>query len=203
MNTRAVPSLRLLTPFALALALGGCYDYYFPWLGTSLVVAAPFLYLLAGWQATYRQRWIYGLAFSIWCFGFGYFHLVAHNETRQLDHFAAKIGEARYLVGTIYEAPARGTKMKVPLLVEAIGNSPDSLQKCSGHLLLFLDITPQTDSLQYGARLGIHTTIHPTEPAKNPYAFDYGRYLHFQNIHFQAFVKGDSLVRLSTGHGYA
>ena len=203
MNTRAVPSLRLLTPFALALALGGCYDYYFPWLGTSLVVAAPFLYLLAGWQAPYRQRWIYGLAFSIWCFGFGYFHLVAHNETRQLDHFAAKIGEAHYLVGTIYEAPARGTKMKVPLLVEAIGNSPDSLQKCSGHLLLFLDITPQTDSLQYGARLGIHTTIHPTEPAKNPYAFDYGRYLHFQNIHFQAFVKEDSLVRLSTGHGHA
>ncbi len=202
MNTRAIPALRLLVPFALALGLGGYYDWYLPWLGIALIVCAPILYLLAGWEARYRYRWIYGALFSLWCFGFGYYHIVEHNESRQPDHFAPQIQGGHYLVGSIYEAPSRGSKLKVPLLVEAIGPSPDSLTKCSGHLLVFLDITAQTDSLHYGDRLGIHATVHPTEPAKNPYAFDYGRYLHYQNIHYQTFIKGDSLVRLSKGHGY-
>ncbi len=203
MSPRAIPALRLLGPFALALGISGHNDYYLPWLGTLLAVSAPVIYLLASWQFDYRHRWVYGLLFSIWWFGFGYYHLADYHETRLPDHFAPQIQQVRYVVGSIYAAPAHGAKLKVPLLVEAIGTSPDSLQKCSGHLLLFLDITPQTDSLQYGDRLGIRLTINPTASAKNPHAFDYSRYLHFQNIHFQSFVKPDSLVRLSTGHGYA
>ncbi len=70
-----------------------------------------------------------------------------------------------------------------------------------GNLLLFLQIDPQSEALRYGDRVVIRATVRPTEPPKNPHVFDYSRYLHFQNIHFQAFVKPDSLVRLSSGHG--
>ena len=202
MTPRAVPFLRLLIPFALSLGIGGHYDWYAPWLGTMLVFCAPLLYYLAGWQFAYRYRWVYGLLFSIWWFGFGYYHLVDHNETRRPDHFAPQIQTVRYVVGSIYESPSRGAKRKVPLLVEAVGSSLDSLQRCSGHLLIFLDVTAQTDSLRYGDRLGIRTTVRPTESPKNPHAFDYRQYLHYQNIHFQAFVQTDSLIRLSTGHGH-
>ena len=203
MHARSAPYLRLLCPFALALGIGGCYDLHLPWLGVLLIVFAPLLYFLAGWQFPYRQRWIYGLLFSLWSFGFGYFHITRHNELRQTGHFAERVQQSHYVLGTISEAPAKGTKLKVSLLVEAVGVAPDSMQVCTGHLLLFLDISPQTDSLQYGDRLGVRTTLRPTEPPKNPHAFDYGRYLHFQNLHFQSFVKPDSLIRLSGGHGYA
>ncbi len=203
MTARAAPYLRLLGPFAIALGIGGCYDLHLPWLGAFLIGSAPLLFLLAGWSFPYRFRWVYGLLFSTWLFGFGWFHVEQFNELRQDGHFAGSVPQAHYLVGTICEAPSRGSKLKVPLQVEAIGTAPDSLLPYTGHLLLFLDITEQSDSLHYGDRLGICTTIRPTEPPKNPYAFDYSRYLHFQNIHFQAFVKPDSLIHLSTGHGFA
>ncbi len=203
MHARATPYLRLLCPFALALGIGGCHDLYLPWLGALLIVFAPVLYFLASWQFPYRLRWIYGLLFSLWSFGFGFYHITRHNELRQPGHFAERVQQSHYVVGTVSEAPSRGTKLKIVLLVEAIGATPDSLEVCAGHLLLFLDISPQTDRLQYGDRLGIRATPRPTEPPKNPHAFDYGRYLHFQNLHFQSFVRQDSLLRLSGGHGYA
>lgn len=203
MTPRSTPFLRLLCPFAIALALGGHYDRYLPWLGTFLVVSACCLFFLAGWQFTYRYRWVYGFMFSLWLFGFGYYHIVDHNELSQPEHFAQHRQPDQYIMGTICEAPSSGAKLKVVLAVEAGGPTPDSLELCTGHLIVFLDISPQTDSMGYGDRLGIRTTLRATEPPKNPYAFDYGRYLHFQNIHYQSFVKPDSLMRLSVGHGYA
>jgi len=203
MNPRATPFLRLLGPFAIALSAGGCLDVYLPGLGSCLIASASVLFFLAGYPFPFRYRWIYGCAFSLWLGGFGYYHVVGNNELRQPAHFGRLVPAAHYVVGTIGEAPSRGSKLKVVLQVEAMGPSPDSLINCTGHLLVFLPISGQTDSLKYGDRLGLRTSIQATEPPKNPHAFDYGRYLHFQNIHFQAFAKEDALVRLSIGHGYA
>ncbi|MBK7939440.1 MAG: DUF4131 domain-containing protein [Lewinellaceae bacterium] len=66
----------------------------------------------------------------------------------------------------------------------------------------FLPGTPQSETLRYGDRVAVRASIRLAESSRKPaHAFDYGRYLHFQNIHFQSFVKTDSLVLLSRGHG--
>ena len=76
------------------------------------------------------------------------------------------------------------------------------MQSVSGNLLLFLNIDTITDKIRYGDRIGAYAMVQPCEGPKNPDAFDYRRYLHFQNIHYQAFVKTDSVAVLSHGHGY-
>lgn len=203
MNLRATPYLRLFVPFALGLVLGGWLDAPIPGLGYGLAIIAGVVIFLASQKIHYRYRWLFGAVCALGLFGLGYFHIVRYNEIRQVNHFSNKIQGAHFCIGTVYDAPGKGVRLKVPVRVEAVGKSPDSLEAACGNLLLFLDITPETEALRYGDRLGIHATAHPTEPPKNPHAFDYGRYLHFQNIHFQAFVKPDSFVLMSSGHGNA
>jgi len=201
-NLRASPCLRLFVPFALGLALGGYSDQPIPGLGFALAISAGVICAIALLKIPYRYRWIFGTFASLVLFGTGYFHVVRYNEIRQAGHFSEKIKDSHYWVGTVYDAPGKGAKLKVPVRVEAVGVLPDSLKPATGNILLFLDITEKTASLRYGDRVGFRATVRPTEPPKNPHAFDYDRYLHFQNIHFQSFVKTDSVFVLSSGHGH-
>jgi competence protein ComEC len=204
MNHRYTPYLRFIVPFLLGLAVGGQIDEPVPNLGPILLFGAFLALVLAIRKIPYRYRWVFGAYLHVLLFFAGYFHCVAHNELRRPGHFSEKItAGAQYVIGTVYQAPSHGTKLKVPLRVEAIGASPDSMETGVGNILLFLDISPDTDSIRYGDRLGIYASIRPCEPPKNPYAFDYRRYLHFQNIHYQAFVKPESLTLLSRNHGNA
>ncbi|MFN0035435.1 MAG: ComEC/Rec2 family competence protein [Saprospiraceae bacterium] len=203
MSIHAAPFLRFIVPFVLGLAIGGWLDVPLPGLGWGLMVGAAIAGFLTVQKFAYRYRWVFGVHLHLLLFAFGYFHIVGHNEVRQPGHFSSKIQDCRYVLGTVYEAPSKGAKMKVPMRVEAIGTSPDSLQNVAGNIILFLEITSFTHSIRYGDRLGFRATVRPTEPPKNPHAFDYGRYLHFQNIHHQAFVNADSIFRLSSGHGWS
>ena len=202
MNHRYTPYLRFIVPFVLGLAVGGWIDQPVPNLGPFLLTGMLLAVLLAVRKISYRYRWVFRAWLHVLLFGAGYFHCVAYNELRSTGHFAEKTSPgAQYLIGTVYKSPSHGAKLKVPVQVEAIGTSPDSLETTTGHLLLFLDLSAETDSIRYGDRLGMYATVRPCEPPKNPHAFDYRRYLHFQNIHYQAFVKTDSLAVLSRDHG--
>ena len=201
MNLRAVPYLRLFIPFALGLSAGGWLDVPVPGLGYGLLIGASVVAILAFYSFPYRYRWVFGAVFSPLLFAAGYFHITAYNELRRPGHFSDRVREGRYFIGTVYDAPSKGARWKIPLHIEAVGSTPDSLQAAGGNLLLFLQNTTGKQDIRYGDRVAVRAVAMPTEPPKNPHVFDYGQYLHFQNIHFQSFVKPDSLVLLSSGHG--
>lgn len=166
MSIHAAPFLRFIVPFVLGLAIGGWLDVPLPGLGWGLMVGAAIAGFLTVQKFAYRYRWVFGVHLHLLLFAFGYFHIVGHNEVRQPGHFSSKIQDCRYVLGTVYEAPSKGAKMKVPMRVEAIGTSPDSLQNVAGNIILFLEITSFTHSIRYGDRLGFRATVRPTEPPK-------------------------------------
>ena len=202
MNPHGIPYLRFVVPFSLGLALGAWLDIPVPGLAGALLLGAVLGAVLAVQKFAYRYRWVFGAYIHVLLFAFGYFHIVNNHELRRPGHFVAELETAQYFLGTVYEAPSRGSKCKVPVHLEAIGSRPDSFKTVTGNVMLFLDYSPLADSIRYGDRLGFQAVVRPTEAPKNPHAFNYKRYLHFQNIHFQAFVKPDSLQRLSEGNGW-
>ncbi len=201
MNQRNAPFLRLIVPFALGTALGGWLDQAPNCLYWLFYAAVALSLLLAIRRYQYRHRWFFGAVLHACLLLAGFILTVQHNELRRPDHFSAQKKSGGYFVCTVYEAPSHGAKTKIPVRVEAMGAAPDSLTPMRGNLLLFLDPSPLADSIRYGDRLGIRAAVLPTEPPKNPHVFDYKRYLHYQNIHFQSFVEPDSVLLLSTGHG--
>lgn len=202
MNSRQIPFLRLLLPWAAGIAAGAWINRPLPGLAYGLLAGALLLVFLAKQRYAYRFRWAFGSLLFLLLLGAGYFSGQSHDERFQPRHFFRLCPDADFFIGTVYDAPSKGARLKVPLRVEAAGPGPDSLAGCSGNILLFLEITPETERLQYGDRLWVRADIQPTQPPKNPYAFDYRQYLHFQNIHYQCFVKNRSYGVLATGLGH-
>jgi competence protein ComEC len=160
------------------------------------------LIFLAYRRFDYRYRWIFGTGLSLWCFAACYYHIVSYDESKLPRHFSTQLNGPVWMIGLVNDAPSKGARLKVPIRVEAIGGSPDSLAPTNGNLLLLVDVADSSQpEIRYGDRIVTRATVMPTEPPKNPYAFDYRRYLHFQNIHYQAFVKSQAVRVLSSGHG--
>lgn len=197
------PYVRIVVPLSLGIILSSWLEYLPPYSGCIITLSALGVAYLSEQQYEYRNRWMFGTVYATFLVLFGYCYSLWYNELNQSTHFSKQEQPVQYSVGTIYEAPSKGNRLKVPVRVEAAGSGFDLLKPASGNVLLFLEITPETELLRYGDRIGVRAVVRHTQPTSNPHAFDYGRYLHFQNIHYQAFVRPDSVVVLSTGHGYA
>lgn len=198
----ATPFLRLLLPFVFGLSLGNVFDLPVPGLGFGLVLGAALLAVLAKHRFPYARRWVFGAYSAVYFLVAGYWHIVSYNELRRNDHFSNLNLPVQCVVGTVCEAPTYGSRVRVPLRVEAAGDSARGLVPCSGRLMLFLKADTLANGIRYGDGLKVWARIGPTEGPKNPHAFDYRRYLHFQNIHFQAFPKSDSVQLLGRDRGH-
>jgi competence protein ComEC len=201
MNPRHTPFLRLFLPWAVGILAGACLEQPIPGLGWVLLGSGILLLFMARKKYAYRYRWVFGTVLIGTLLGAGYWHVVAHDERRQADHFSRICPEATVFCGIVNDSPSKGTKVKIPLCLEAAGTATDSFQKCSGQVLLFIEPSAASEQLRYGDRIWVAAQMRQVLPPKNPHAFDYKRYLHFQNIHFQAFVKDRSFGVLATGFG--
>jgi competence protein ComEC len=198
---RTTPFVRLLFPLAAGIALSQWIAQPLSYGPRWLAIVGILLLAAAGWRYPFRFRWIFGVVLHLALAFAGYYHGIRYNELQRPDHFS-HYPAAQWVLGVAYDAPSTGTRLKIPLRVEAVGIEPDALQPASGNLLLFVEETPGTEAVRYGDRLLVRALVRPAEAAKNPHAFDYRRYLHFQNIHYTAFVRPDSLHVQSSGHGY-
>jgi competence protein ComEC len=202
MNARSYPFLRLLAPALAGLVLGSQLAFSPSWLPAALLAGALLLFPLAFVSFPYRRRWIFGALWSLWLLGAAWLHIAGYDERVQPDHFArcGALPDTLALLGEVYDAPGHGARLKVPVRVLALARD-SGWAPCSGHLLLLADTTGPV--FQYGDRLLVRGVVQEVPPPQNPDAFDYQRYLHFQNIHYQSFVRDSQVQVYARGHGYA
>lgn len=197
MNLRDKPFLRLIVPFCLGIY---CGENPLPACLPPALWAIPVLasVLLAFTRYQYRFRWVFGAVLMCCLFCGGFFLSASFNELGNPVHFSRGNMKISQFVAEVTEAPAYGARVKIPVRMLAAG---DSLIPVTGNLMLFLDKMPDSATIGYGDRIIVTGEPLPTEPAKNPYAFNYARYLHFRNIHHQCFTNGTDVVVVSSGHG--
>ncbi len=193
--------LRLLVPFLTGIAMGATVAFPLPGLWVGVVVGGVALLWLGFRRQDYRYRWAYGLFLSAWLLAVGYGYAVEHDERRLPRHFSKVCPKAVAFVGVIGDVPDKGGKLKVLLHVQAGAEQSGTWYACEGYLLLFLNPTPEAEVLRYGDRLWVSARAVPVEPPKNPRALDYQRYLHFHNVHYQAFVRDGAFGVIDSGHG--
>ncbi|TNE56340.1 MAG: ComEC family competence protein [Bacteroidetes bacterium] len=202
MHPRHIPFFRLFLPWALGIALSIWADRPVPGLEYGLAAGAVLLFLLVRRQFHYRYRWVFGSLLLVTVLMAGYYHGLANDERRASSHFNRIPGLPTVFYGMVYELPVKGRKIKIPLRLEAAGPSASELRPCTGHVLLFLDPTPEAGRLRYGDKIWVQAAIRPVSGPMNPHAFDYRQYLHFRNIHYQAFVQEQSYGVIATGYGH-
>lgn len=197
MNLRDKPFLRLIIPFCLGICCGENPE---PLTLPHTLWAIPALatLLLAFTRYQYRFRWVFGVSLICCLFCSGFFLSGAFNELGNPGHFSKKSATISQFVAEVIEAPSLGSRVKIPVRMLAAG---DSMTPTTGNLMLFLDKMPDSVTIRYGDRIVVTGEPVRTEPAKNPCAFDYARYLHFRNIHHQCFAHGHEVAVVSSGHG--
>ncbi|MBK9015336.1 MAG: ComEC family competence protein [Saprospiraceae bacterium] len=195
LNWREIPFVRLLLPFLVGILLAIQFNLPIPGLPLVFVALVVLQLLSQKLRGLYRYRWLPGLLLSTALLVLGYGVTWQHNELNHASHFS-KVeppDDGMVLVGEVADAPVRKENwVKIELGISATGPTTDSLEPATGSLLLYLQRDSAAESLAYGDQLVISGKASTVEPPDNPHAFDYGRYLHFQNIHYQAFVKNGS-----------
>lgn len=137
---------------------------------------------------TYSKRWVAGLAINFFLFLLGYQLTYYQNDLHDAQHFKQSIAEENLIIGIINKVPSeKNGRIKVELTTQATGTTPQNIKPCNGKIVAYLKNEPAA-ALKYGDQLLIKSTIRPIQSIKNPDAFDFKNYLHFQNIHFQLFA---------------
>ena len=200
-NWKEIPFVRFFFPFAIGISIANFLENNHPiWYGLFFCFVMIRL-VLALKKVPFQFRWIHGfVAYSIiflsgylWCFHF--------NELQSKNHFNYQLSEENIIIGQITNTPTVGNYLKATLSTHQIGKSSDSLNNCNGNLLVYLK-NDSTTQLNYGDIIAFKGRIQKVEPPKNPYSFDYQRYLHFQNIHYQVFInKLDNWKLLASQQG--
>lgn len=204
MNWREVPFARLLLPFVI----GILFAIYSPWqpplayLSLGLLIITGLLIYLNVVKTAFRLRWMYGLVVSIFLAWLGWQLTNLSNELNQANHFESAITEQNVIVGTIAQMQPTSTgKARLQLRLEAIGEPEGVLLSATGNLLAYLD-SSALGVLNYGDQVSLVANITPIEPPKNPKAFDFARFMHFKNIHYQAFVRPENWRLLEQASGF-
>jgi competence protein ComEC len=198
MSWKTTPFFRLLPPLSIGIFLSEYIGFdAFP-VNICVLLSAITIIISAAFQYKHRNMWQFGAMLQIFLLIFGYCATIKHNELRDDAHFSKK-DQITWFSGICSEAITKGVRYKIPIKIEAVGTNEDSIISASGNLICFLDSTYA--SLKYGDKVLIKCKPFKVKGANNPNAFDYGRYLHFQNIHYQAFIKKDSLKVLSQDNG--
>jgi competence protein ComEC len=194
MNTwHTMPFVRLILPFSLGILSAS----FFPFVPSSALFCMPivsflFLLFLALKQQRFRFRGLFGIPLSIFLFSIGYLSTALHDDRNQPNHFSQSLSEGSpiTLMGIVEEKVDKGKNIRITLNIKELCDNPDSLLPAAGNLLLYLkkDST-LTLPPQYGDVLLVQTTVRAIEGPKNPDAMDFKQYWHFQNIHYQGFIK--------------
>lgn len=192
MNWREYPMARLLLPLMAGILSGTVVEGGQQW--AYLAVLALLAGGLAYWQRgrqQYGRRWPFGLALSFFLLGSGMLLSYAHDERRTHYHFSqlSPADEEMALLCRIESIEPGARKLKAKVAVQAIAAEDGQMQPSAGKLLAYLDIDAPSRALAAGDIVMLKAKPQPIPPPLNPKTFDYARYLHFQNIHYQAFIR--------------
>ncbi|MGK0366836.1 MAG: competence protein ComEC, partial [Saprospiraceae bacterium] len=75
------------------------------------------------------------------------------------------------------------------LLVDKLRSDSSKFHQASGNILVYINRDSLSENLEYGDRVSVFGTVRKLTGAKNPNAFNFKDFQHYQNIHYQLFLK--------------
>ena len=202
MEIRANPYLRLLPPFCLGIALAENLAIPISMLITLLLCSGLAVLFWARRKYAYQWRWWFGFCLFIFLVSAGLFRGTLHDERSAAAHFTLydeNSFQKQELRVRVEEPPQPGKNYKLVVQILRVRDSLLCWQSASARAILYLKT--DTCPYQYGDELLVRAGMRKPEAPKNPDAFDYQRYLHFRNIHLQAFTDKESVALVSRRNG--
>ncbi|MEI6764762.1 MAG: ComEC/Rec2 family competence protein [Bacteroidota bacterium] len=203
------PLLRVLIPFIGGVGAALSMDRSFHIHIAVFIVLAFFcgLFSLFAYKwVQYRQRWIFGLAVTIFFLLCG-FEITMQRTAKFNAGFPEKISEqSRFLAMRITEpisVKEKSCKAVVELLAISDSNGPQkALQwhviKCNA--IAYVAKDSMAEQLKYGDIILADAPLKEVAPPQNPYQYDYKSYLARKGVYHQVYIRNNKWRMLSRGH---
>ena len=202
MQWRQFPFIRLGLPLFLGVAVAiDCSRHADP----TLLVAAYagvvlLLSILNQVRVGYAQRWIFGLVLNIALFLCAFCLGIVNHEVNWHNHFLEHLDVQNYFTGEVKEIKQIKKTRRIVLDVKRVMSKGSASVAARGRLLVYL---PAADTLEEDLVVGQELTVYgwgrPIPGPKNPGGFDFRRFMHGQNVHYQIFVKPGEWRVMSSG----
>ncbi|MDR1791863.1 MAG: competence protein ComEC family protein [Bacteroidales bacterium] len=195
------PLLRFFPPFIGGILLA--FLFHFPpfliyFTVTILVVCVIFLCLIAIFKIQKQiLKNVLGM-FFIFSISLIYtdLHIKSAQPPAQLYQSCNNI-----FIGTITQTPSVSEKsVKLRIRLEKY-RSNDTFFSCSTLANVYISRSPAAQNLKYGDKLIFKSNLQEISPPKNPYEFDYQRYLKVKSIYLYGFVANGRWQILSENNG--
>jgi len=189
-----VPFFKLLLPFTGGIIMALVLDFQFSPLQAIVVVSSLFGLLIASFAIpfTWAYRWVFGVVVSLFLF-------VAGFSLTQLTQSSSAIDQSQdyRTIARVIDAPEvrlSSTRVHVTLTMVHSNNEWKSVNEKS--LLYFSASDSLVSELKYGDVLVLKSNFTAPPDAKNPYQFNYAKYLAKRNIYWVSFVPADHWMRV-------
>lgn len=195
---RQMPFLRVAIPFIFGILFSIYFDKWHSFFFIFLLLSFTTLCFFQFFKNQYKRRWLFGLSMSLFVFSVAYYRTWSINELHDKSHFSHYLSDKKlYFEGQIADMPViKGKRVKTKIKVHKMGFSPDSLFSVSGNVLTYIEKDSISTKIEYGDQLVFHQKLNVITPPTNPEAFDYKQFLHFQNIHYQIFIKENEYQKI-------
>jgi len=164
------------------------------------VVALISLFFLVITSAFYQHRisrLVAGAAAFTIVFLLGYVLVNQRTQRLQSNHIIHHADSIQDYVGHIVKTPEwREKSWRIVLNVTDIKTS--RWRKASGKVQLYIRRENEAHFLHFGDLLLVRGAPLEVQPPANPYEFDFRKYLSYQQIHHQQFLKAGDVTKLSS-----
>lgn len=194
---KTAPFLRLLASLIIGVVIGLYLEveiHSLIFLGLVFTIVY-FLFNFSPQHFRFKYRLIQGLLINILFILLGTFLIWQKDIRHRHDWYGPSLNENSYVMVTLSEPPIEKAKsLKALATVESIINHDSSVKK-TGNIILYFSKDSLLPSLHYGDRILLKNKLKPIKNTGNPGAFDYERYMAFQQIFHQAYLKkGDYVI---------
>ncbi len=187
-NWHEIPFIRILIPLIIGIITA---IYFQPFVEpTKFLIPFLFVFLmLFHFGKRFILRPFFGITLFLFLFCFGNFITINNQEIRDKDHYSNYVTDSNFIEGKIISEPVDGNSIKCEIELNKIGINKDSLFNCSGKIIIYFKKELIKPELNYGDLIIAKIKLNKIEPVKNPYAFNFKKYLKLKNINYQGFLK--------------
>jgi competence protein ComEC len=196
-----VPIVRILLAFATGVGTAMFYDINH-WLALSYfgVFLLAFIGLPSIFKA-FQQRWLSGIPGILMFYFAGILTHTYQNNLFHDSHFSYVPNAKTFLVRIDEEPIKKSHSYKMRAKVLQCTNTSNQLITTTGNVLLYISKNQLQRLPNYGDVLLLNANdVREVPPPKNPFEFDYKRYLAFNHIHHQTYLKQGQLVYTQINH---
>lgn len=189
--------VRIAAFFVAGILLG----IYQPQLGIttrlSLTGAFAVLYFVISLRYPRQRAWV-GTIGLVAIAAFGYTHVYWSSDRNRPGHLATMADSVRAYEAVVVGGPHERDK-SIKYKVEVVQVLNEDWHPAHGSLNLYIS-RKDSARLQYGDRILLKGRPHELTPPQNPGEFDFRRYLSFQNVYYQHFLRPGEWRLLERGH---